>query len=520
MQVETVNYLINPQRELPFHNGVDYCVGSGRMGLALQQAYQEQLALVQQEIGFKHIRGHGLFSDDMAIFQATEDATGKLRVNYNFTYLDMVMDSYVKLKLNPFLELGFMPAKLASGSQTIFYWKGQTSPPKDYAVWADLIKATLNHLIARYGRDCVVGWPVEVWNEPNLAGFWQQADQAAYFHLFEVSFKAVKAVDPRFKVGGPAVCGGTDEIWIKAFLTFCREQKLEPDFITRHHYNTDVPEPCGHYAYANLTAAAPGLANLHTTRTITDAFPEFKGLPIHLTEFNTAYIPNCPLHDTIRNAAYLAQQLSRLGEDHVSYSYWTFGDIFEENGVPFTPFHGGFGLVANGCIPKPTFWVFKFYKLLLGASLLHRSDDAIFLRRPDGSYCGLVWNLSLQGQAPKRRISFALPASNTGRYCLIRQTVDEQQANPLKLWHDLGEPASLSADQLQLLRQAARPGISSRTLCARDGRLKLDFCLDSNAVVYFDLRLSPLTPDWGYSYPKAVSGQSRLPAPAALTPDR
>ncbi|NJP40590.1 xylan 1,4-beta-xylosidase [Oscillospiraceae bacterium HV4-5-C5C] len=509
MLTDTKSYRINPEEVLPFHNGVDYCVGSGRMGLALQQAYQEQLALVQREIGFKHIRGHGLFSDDMAIFQASRDDSGRLSVVYNFTYLDMVMDSYIRLHIEPFLELGFMPAKLASGSQTIFYWKGHTTPPSDYTAWAQLITATLEHLMERYGRDRVVDWPVEVWNEPNLAGFWQDADQAAYFKLFAVSFRAIKAVDSRFKVGGPAVCGGSDEIWIRAFLDFCQTNRLNPDFITRHHYNTDVPETSGHYGYANLTEAAIGLANLHTTRTIVDAYPAYKGLPIHLTEFNTSYIPNCPLHDSIRNAAYLAQQLSRLGDDHVSYSYWTFGDIFEENGVPFTPFHGGFGLVANGCIPKPTFWVFRFYKLLQGAKLLHRAADSLFMRRSDDCYCGIVWNLSLQGPAAPASLHFEIPLSQSSEYCLLTQTVDEHHANPLKVWHDLGEPASLSATQLQLLRQTAVPGIRTRTLQPERGPLQLEFSLGSNAVIYFELTPVRLKPDPGYDYDRAVAGRGR-----------
>jgi len=93
-----------------------------------------------------------------------------------------------------------------------------------------------------------------------------------------------------------------------------------------------------------------------------DSYEEFAGKDIHITEYNTSYIPNAPVHDTCYNAAYVAQMLSRLGDCHTSYSYWTFGDVFEELGVPFTPFHGGFGLVANGCIPKPTFWTFAFYK--------------------------------------------------------------------------------------------------------------------------------------------------------------
>lgn len=125
--------VITKDSKVFFHNNVDYCVGTRRMGLALTEEYQEELRLVQKEIGFKHIRGHGLFCDDMAIFQTYEE-DGKVRVEYNYTYLDRVMDAYKKVGLRPFLELGFMPKKLASGSQTIFYWQGNTTPPKDYDI--------------------------------------------------------------------------------------------------------------------------------------------------------------------------------------------------------------------------------------------------------------------------------------------------------------------------------------------------------------------------------------------------
>ena len=77
----------------------------------------------------------------------------------------------------------------------------------------------------RYGANEVVSWPVEVWNEPNLPGFWKDANMEEYFKLYDVSSRAVKAVDKRFKVGGPAVCGGTDKEWIKAFLEFVRKNK-------------------------------------------------------------------------------------------------------------------------------------------------------------------------------------------------------------------------------------------------------------------------------------------------------
>ena len=92
------------------------------MGLALQKEYIDHLKVVQQSIHFKYIRGHGLFSDDVGIYRE-ETVDGESRTFYNFTYLDRIIDSYLENDIKPFLELGFMPEKLKTGEQTIFYWK-------------------------------------------------------------------------------------------------------------------------------------------------------------------------------------------------------------------------------------------------------------------------------------------------------------------------------------------------------------------------------------------------------------
>ena len=106
------------------------------------------------------------------------------------------MDAYKKVGLRPFLELGFMPKKLASGSQTIFYWQGNTTPPKDYDMWCNMVHSLLRHLMGRYGEEEVIQWPIEVWNEPNLCGFWENADMQEYFKLFHRTFDAIKEVNP------------------------------------------------------------------------------------------------------------------------------------------------------------------------------------------------------------------------------------------------------------------------------------------------------------------------------------
>jgi len=417
-----------------------------------------------------------------------------------------VMDSYRELGLRPFLELGFMPDKLASGSQTIFYWKGNTTPPKSYAGWCELVRATLRHLMERYGEEEVVNWPVEVWNEPNLPGFWKDADMEEYFKLFARSFRAIKELNPRIRVGGPAICGVQDELWIREFLLFCQKENIRPDFVTRHHYTTEVPERAGHYGYAELCDAEQGFENLKTTRDIIDSFEEYRGMEIHITEFNTSYIPNCPLHDTNQNAAYIAQQLSRLGDVNRSYSYWTFGDIFEEQGVPFTPFHGGFGLVANGGIPKPTFWTFQFYKDLCGECVL-KTEDMVVLCTQEGGYQGIAWNTARNRTGRELAVTLAFPGDTASEYLLLTKTVDEDTCNPLRLWHDMGEPASLSERQRKLLKDSARPFIKSRRMKVEEGMLQVSLTVKEHGVVYFELQPVKAVSDRGYDYERVMQLQ-------------
>ncbi len=490
--------IIDDSKTVPFFNNVDFCVGTGRLGLALTKEYLDELKFVQEEIGFKHIRGHGLFSDDVAIYHEYEE-NGEAKVEYNYTYIDRIFDEYKALNIRPFLELGFMPGKLASGTQTIFYWKGNTTPPRDYKLWTDMVVALLKHLRSRYGEE-VLDWPIEVWNEPNLPGFWYKADMEEYFKLFKETFHAIKEYDARFKVGGPAICGVRDDVWIKAFLDFCKANSLNPDSITRHHYTVEFPENIGHYDYSKLEDSDMRIANLQLTRDIIDSYEEFAGKPIHITEFSTSYTPKGVIHDTNLNAAYLAGQLSRLGEMNESYSYWTFGDVFEEQGVPYTPFHGGFGLVAAGCIPKPTFWTFSFYKKLKDAAkACVCKDSTAVVVKTDTGYAGILWNAD--GDDFVRTVS--VPAS--GEYSAVIRTVDEDCCNPLKIWHDLGEPANPSKEEVNLIKASANPLITSSVVACNEGKASIDITVKKNGVVYFELKNRTFTPDRGYDYEKVLS---------------
>ena len=115
------------------------CVGAGRANEGLRADWQQQLAFVKKECDFKYIRMHGLLTDDMAVYH--EDNNGN--PEYNYQYVDVLFDYLESIGIKPFVELGFMPSALASGPKTIFWWRGNVTPPKDYNKWAEMV----------YGRD-------------------------------------------------------------------------------------------------------------------------------------------------------------------------------------------------------------------------------------------------------------------------------------------------------------------------------------------------------------------------------
>ena len=472
---------------------VGNCIGTGRLGLALHEEYVDQLRKVQELCHFRYIRGHGLFCDDLAIYQRISTDHGE-ETRYNFVYLDRIMDTYLELGLRPFLELGFMPSKLASGTQTLFYWKANVTPPSDEAEWVALVENTLSHLAQRYGQDEVAQWPVEVWNEPNLPGFWEHADRDRYFRLYEITSSAVRRAVPGIRVGGPAVCGGTSCLpWIDAFLTFCEERDLTLDFLTRHVYMAQTPIHQGRYEYHDMCDASTSMQELADTRAVMKQHPRYADLPIYVTEFNTSYNPFCPIHDTVQNASIMSSFLSLVGDYADSCSYWTFGDVFEEQGPPSTPFHGGFGLMANGCIPKPTLWAFSFFTRLRG-QCVYRDEHLILLQHETG-YEGILWQIC-KDQPQDLKVELSLPC--TERAMLVCKRVDASHGNPLKSWIDMGQCPYPSKAQTALLRACAHPFVETSVPEQMNGCAHFQLKAEDNTVLHFQLLNAPAFHDDGY----------------------
>ncbi|NES13826.1 MULTISPECIES: xylan 1,4-beta-xylosidase [Micromonospora] len=474
------------------------CVGTGRFDLALRRDYQDSLSLVQREIGFRHIRGHGLFSDGTGIYRPYE-YRGSRQVRYAFTYVDQVIDAYLALGVRPFLELGFMPTDLAAGDQTVFWWRGNVTPPRSWTGWADLVRATLRHLVDRYGLDEVRGWPIEVWNEPNLTQFWRDADRDAYHRLYEVTAHAVKEVDAGLQVGGPAISPGADD-WLMPFAEFVTARSVPVDFVSKHAYTSG---PAQHVPFGTHQPLAPGselLAQFAAPRRLLRG-TALADLPVHITEFNSSYRPDNPVHDTAFHAAYLAPVLAGGGDLVDSFSYWTFSDMFEEEGVPTTLFHGGFGLLTHRQIKKPTYHLYAFMARL-GDEVLARGSDHLVTRDATGRIAVLAWApVDATGDTPgpdRHTVRLSLPLRTPGGAAfLLRSSVDEEVGNAWTAWCEMGRPHSPTARQLDQLREAAEPARRHARLPVEGGRVTLDLHLSRHEVTLAELTAATdETPPW------------------------
>ncbi len=474
------------------------CVGAGRANEGLRADWQQQLAYVKKECGFKYIRMHGLLTDDMAVY--SEDKNGNPR--YNYMYIDVLFDFLHSIGLKPFVELGFMPNALASGNSSVFWWRGNTTPPKDYEKWKALIRHLTQHFTDRYGVDEVKDWYFEVWNEPNLSpGFWT-GTQEDYFKLYKYSAEAVKSVNADYRVGGPATAGAA---WEPEFIEFCEKNNVPLDFISTHSYGVKQGF-LDEYGNSGTVLAKEEFAVssdvLQSRKEISNS--SMSNLELHYTEWSSSYTPSDPIHDSYHEAAYVLQKLKQVGDAANSMSYWVFTDIFEEPGPRFEPFHGGFGMLTIQGINKPIFYAYQFLNRL-GNTELANSDVASWVcKDSEGNIQVLAWDYtytmpdSINNQQyfirdlpakPKGKLKVNIDGIPEGNYMLKIYKVGYRNNDAYTSYVDMGRPSQLSKQQVEQIKELNNgTPISSEIVKVKKGDLflkELDIC--ENDVFFLNL---------------------------------
>lgn len=386
------------------------CVGSDRAVVGLREQWLSDLDVVKKAIGIKSVRFHGLFNDEMGVWP-----TGAKQPN--FLYVDMVFDAMLERGVKPLVELSFMPGKLASGKNSILWYRGNTTPPVEMAHWGELVSALASHSVQRYGIREVSTWNFEVWNEPNIM-FWS-GTKDQYFEMYRQSATAIKKVDKSLRVGGPATAQAA---WVGDLLEFCSSQQVPIDFVSTHVYPDDPQKKVFgediHYPFEEVLQKALTMVRQQIGAS------KYPNLPLYLTEWssqNPAFIAH-----TIKSCAGLAEMMS----------YWTFDNVYEEMGVPKSFMNGSYGLIGTRGIPRPSFHTFTLLHRLGEVRLAAEEAPVLATRRQDGSLAILVWNLSPQD--PKQRSSMGDPLVQTAAK-FVTQGEAKEFTLQLEGWHKQGK---------------------------------------------------------------------------------
>jgi len=485
------------QAKQPVDRFYDLSVGSDYPGTLIRADAQAQLRTAVDELGFRYIRFHAIFHDALGTVKVVDG-----RPVYDWRGIDKLYDALLARGIKPFVELGFTPEALKTSDNSIFWWHGNTSHPKP-EMWRGIVDSFIRHLEQRYGREQVRSWYFEVWNEPNLDGFWEKADQSAYFALYDLTARTVKGVDPHLRVGGPSTAGGA---WVPEFLAHVAQSGAPVDFVTTHTYGVDggFLDEKGE----SDTKLSPGpdsiVGDIRKVRVQIRA-SKFPNLPLYFTEWSTSYTPRDPVHDSYVSAPWILTKLKGAGGFLQGMSYWTYTDIFYESGPPPSPFHGGFGLMTIDGIRKPAWFAYKYLHALRGKAV--PTADAETLAASDGTRtAAVVWSwvqpkqdasdrpfytkVHISAAAAPARLAFA--HLKPGSYSVTVRRTGFRHNDPQTAYLEMGSPTKLTAAELAKLQGLTRdvPETTRDVHVGPTGAFALTVPMRSNDVVLIELERS------------------------------
>jgi xylan 1,4-beta-xylosidase len=375
--------------------------------------FADALRLAHDDLGVTRVRAHAILHDDNNV--ATLNDSGELVLD--FATIDALYDQILAMGVKPVVELSFMPAALARDcEQTVFGYRGVISPPRDWSQWRTVVAALARHLVDRYGIDAVAEWGFEVWNEPNLEVFWT-GTRDEYFRLYDESAAAVKSVDERLLIGGPATAAGE---WIEALAAHAAEAGTPLDFVTSH-------------TYGNMPVDAAASLERHG----------FAGVPVWWTEWGVGSTHFGPIHDGAFGAPFVLSGMKSVQGRLQALAYWVISDHFEELGRPPRLFHNGFGLLTVGTLRKPRYWALHLAAhqgdQVLASTVSGDGADVLIqawaTRHDDGTVDVLLWNgtinADLMGGAPAldRHVSLTVTGLDAVAHQITVARIDESHSN-------------------------------------------------------------------------------------------
>jgi xylan 1,4-beta-xylosidase len=365
--------------------------------------------------------------------------------------VDQIYDGLLDAGVRPFVEMSFMPRALAASDKPHAFWyRPLPSPPKDYTKWEELVYNFSRHLVDRYGINEVSEWYFEVWNEPNIDFWTGEPKQSTYFELYDHAARAVKRASQRLRVGGPATAQAA---WVPDMIQHSVQAQVPLDFVSTHVYGNDLSKDVfGTDENIDRSEMVARAAQKVYKQVKASMRPD---LPIIWSEYNASYKNEIDVTDSAYMGPWLANNIRMCDGLTTIMSYWTFSDVFEEQGVIKTPFYGGYGLIAEGGVPKAAFNAFAMLHLLGDQRLQPDLANVLVTKRTDGTFAIAVWNYAAPGtNGPARKIHVSADGWSAATNYQV-EILDPDHGSALAAWRAMGSLASPTREQYEQLRRAS-----------------------------------------------------------------
>ncbi|MDR3526131.1 MAG: hypothetical protein P4L57_02555 [Rhizomicrobium sp.] len=472
-----------------------------------------------------YIRAHHLFTSGDGVGALKWSSTNLFTLGpdgkpvYNFVIIDQIFDAYKAAGVRPMVELGFMPKDLSRKPEPyqITFGKGEMldsgaqEPPKDYAVWSEMVRVFTAHLVARYGAADARQWYWEVWNEPDIP-YWH-GTQEEYFKLYDYAVAGVRAALPGAKVGGPATTSPRGEkgaAFLKAFLAHCAHDHSMADGNT-------VPLDFISFHAKGQPAIVDGHVRMGLDKELADvregfgivAGSPFAKLPIILSEADPEGCAACSMKinpsNAYRNgalyAAYTAavhkamlELAARYDVNLIALLSWSFE--FENTGY----FEGYRSLASNG-IAKPVLNFFRMAGMMSGQRVAATSSGAVALDEmmAHGVHAAptvdvlaaldqhhaavMLWNYSDDNLgADAVAIKLALTGLPDRRLKLFHYRIDDSHSNAYTRWLQMGSPQAPTPEKIAALKAAGGLALLETPRWVKGRALLLNLTLPRQAV--------------------------------------
>jgi len=460
---------------------------------------QYHVIYLKEHLHLTHIRFWNLFSEKLMLMDETQPG------RYNFDPLDQIFDFLTENGLKPFIDMGPRPeAVLRSGIDTVRFQSEYLRNQKKED-WQRLMNEFVRHLTRRYGAEALRDWCFEftrdsIHEEQGVLRYYQ--DPAYDFReVWRYARGLLRSRMPEARIGGIGSIIYQDWEYTKKFLNWCREEELEPDFLTSVIFPY-MPQvlPDGKIGKELMQRPGSEKEQLQQYQSLRKE-AGLDHVPIIISEVNSSLSARNQLNDSCFRGAYFAKLISQIFTDAEMMIPLTGSDWVNTHPDFHGVVDGGLGFLTKDCIEKPVMTVMSLADHM-GDELIERAENAIVTRKSRGDFYILAFNFKwfssqyfMQEEDEPIRLSesdlfedteplslkISLKDAQDGEYCIKMRLVQEE-GSVIGEWEKLGFDENLTGRDIRYLRDCCYPRMTIRRKMAEKGRMETEIILQPHEV--------------------------------------